>query len=158
MNYFKNCTTIDQLKNKFRELCKKLHPDHKGNQQEFIQMYNEFKRLSKKAEFYSGKQYNNVDADKFYNLIKMFDHLPENVYISFVGTFIWIEGATYECKEEIKSISLDGYNKPRFARRKKAWYFSPLDYKKKSGKRFELNQIKSKYGCETFKGKRKLLK
>ena len=29
-NYFINCTTLDEAKNLFKELCKKLHPDTSG--------------------------------------------------------------------------------------------------------------------------------
>ena len=49
MNYFNDCKTIDQAKNKFRTLCMKLHPDKGGKESEFIQMFNQFKELKLKG-------------------------------------------------------------------------------------------------------------
>jgi hypothetical protein len=40
-----------------------------------------------------------------------------------------------------------------WAKLKKAWFYSPLEYKKKSGKVVELSEIKSRYGCTSFKTK-----
>lgn len=150
--YFHNCKTLDQAKNLFRDLCKKLHPDTSGkdSQADFIRMYNEFKNF-RPSENKKGDE--NFNADKFYNLVKKFEHL-ENIKVSFVGSFVWLEdmvkGATYNQKEEIKKISLDGYNVARFARKKIAWYFSPLDYKQRSKSGKSLDQIKNTYGCNSF--------
>ena len=37
--------TIEEAKNKFRDLCKMLHPDTSGydSQNDFVKMFNEFK-------------------------------------------------------------------------------------------------------------------
>lgn len=45
--YFETAKTIEQAKNLFRDLCKKLHPDTSGfdSQSEFIKMFNEFKNF-----------------------------------------------------------------------------------------------------------------
>ena len=149
MNYFKNCTTLDEAKNLFRKLCLKLHPDHGGKAKDFIKMRAEFKslRFDKEQSF---------DFDKFESLIYAFNGL-ENIEINFVGSFIWLKdieyGAMYRQKETIKSINLDGYNKARWASKKKLWYFSPVDYKKKSGKNTNFEQIKQFYGCKSFASK-----
>lgn len=47
--YFTGCVTQRELKKRYRELAKKLHPDHGGNQDEFIAMKNEYDRLMKHA-------------------------------------------------------------------------------------------------------------
>lgn len=157
--YFKNCITIDEAKTLFRKLCLELHPDKGGKQSEFIKMYNEFKQFKPKTDKF--KQSEKFDAEKFYNLIQKFEGLND-VKISFVGSFIWLEdlrkGAMYEQKEQIKSIIIDGYNSPKWARKKVSWYFSPKDYKKTSKKRLSLGEIKGIYGTQEFEQKRALLK
>lgn len=157
MQYFKECTTIDEAKNLFRKLSKELHPDTSGKDTgvEFIKMYKEFESF-KPSDNKSGETFN---AQKFYNTIKKFEGL-ENIKVSFVGSFIWLEdevkGATYKQKEALKSINIEGYNTARFHGKKKCWYFSPADYKQKSRSRKSLEEIKNTFGCESFKTKQRL--
>lgn len=144
MKYFTNCQTIDEAKTLFRKLCKTLHPDKGGNAKDFINMFNQFKNFKP-----SKGNANEFDADKHYNIIQKFDKLND-CDISFVGTFIWVENTRIEQKETIKSIKIDGYNTARWAKNKKAWYFSPLDYKRKGRKNYSLDSIKNHFGTETI--------
>ncbi len=161
MKYFNDCNTIDQAKNLFRNLCKFLHPDTSGrdSQSEFIVMFAEFKKFKPTAEQTEQQKedYTNFDPSEFYDMIKNFDQLEE-INISFVGSFIWLEdeiqGATFQQKDNIKAIKLIGYNNARFASVKKSWYFSPEDYQQKSRGKKTLEQIKNTYGCKTFKNKK----
>lgn len=146
MKYFNDCNTIDEAKNLFRKLCLKLHPDKGGDASEFISMFNEFKAFKPSQ---GTEQNDPFDADKFYNLVQQFENF-EGITVNFVGSFIWIEGDTLKHKDNLKKIVLDGYKPIFWARVKKAWFFSPLDYKKKSGKTTTLDNIKNKYGCKSF--------
>jgi DnaJ-class molecular chaperone len=150
--YFNNCNTLDEAKTLFRELSKKLHPDTSGSDTAhlFISMFKEFKAFKPRQ---TNEQDDNFNADEFYNQIKNFDGLND-IRISFVGSFIWLEdieaGATFYQKDIIKAVKIDGYNNARFASQKKLWYFSPLDYKQKSRSNKGIDEIKSTYGCTTF--------
>ena len=152
MNYFKDISTLDKAKNLFRDLCKKLHPDTSGysSQADFIRMFNEFKAFRPTD---GRKEDATFNADKFYNIVKRFEHL-EDINVSFVGSFIWLEdvvkGATYNQRQSIKDIRIDGYNFARFASKKLAWYFSPQDYKQFNKGKKTLDQIKDAYGCKSF--------
>lgn len=154
--YFTNCTTLDQAKNLFRDLCKKLHPDTSGydSQSEFIKMFAEFKKFRPTQTKENDNSFESFNADKFYDLLKKFDLLSD-ITVSFVGSFIWLEdvtyGATFRQKETIKNIVIDGFNSAKFASAKKSWYFSPSDYVQKSRATKSLNEIKHTYGCNTFK-------
>lgn len=157
MNYFNNCNTIDEAKKLFRELCIKLHPDTSGrdSQNEFIKMFDQFKKFKPCNQTEQQKQdFKNFDAAEFYDMIKNFDGL-QDVTVSFVGSFIWLEdnkpGATFLQREKIKSIKLTGFNNARFATVKKSWYFSPEDYQQKSKSKKSLEELKTVYGCKTFK-------
>ena len=50
MTYFKNVKTIEDLKEKYRDLCKQLHPDNGGDTRAFQDMRNEFSDLCKKLK------------------------------------------------------------------------------------------------------------
>lgn len=160
--YLNNINTLDVAKSEFRKLSILLHPDTSGysSESDFIQMYNEFKALAETLKFNTGFESDkNFNADKFYNNIKKFEAL-ENIKISFVGSFIWLEdikpGAMYEQKEMIKDVKINGYNSARWARKKKNWYFSPEDYKQKSKSKKSLSELKNSYGCKSFKTKMNL--
>ena len=157
MKYFNDCKTLDEAKNLFKKLCIKLHPDTSGynSQSDFVKMHAEFKSVANKLKFKTGfEQDKEFNADHFYNNIKKFDGL-EDIKISFVGSFIWLEdlkrGAMYEQKDKIKKISLDGYNSARWAKRKLSWYFSPEDYQQKAKSKKSLEELKSQYRTKEFR-------
>ena len=152
--YFETAKTIEQAKNLFRDLCKKLHPDTSGynSQNDFVKMFAEFKKF-KPSENTNNEDF---DASKFYDLLKNFDVL-QDIKINFVGSFIWLEdmkpNSTYLQRNTIKSILLDGYNNVRFAPTKKLWYFSPVDYVQKSKSKKDFEEIKKTYGAKSFNSK-----
>jgi hypothetical protein len=148
--YFTNCNTIDEAKNQFRKLCLILHPDKGGKASEFIAMRAEFKAFKPSQKKENEPEFN---ADAFYNLVQKFEGF-EGLIINFVGSFIWLEGNTMQHKDALKQIKLDGFKPLFWAKLKKAWFYSPLEYKKKSGKVVELSEIKSRYGCTTFNAKK----
>lgn len=151
MFYFKDCTTLDEAKTLFRKLSHQLHPDKGGTHEEFIKLRAEFESFKPSKSFESDKDFN---RSKFYDMVMKFEGLRD-IKISFVGSFIWLEdmtpGATYGQREKIKGIEIEGKNQPRFAGKKKAWYYSPVDYKQKSKTKKSLDQIKDYYGCKAFK-------
>ena len=156
LQYFNDCTTIDEAKNKFKKLCFELHPDHNTGptaHADFINMREQYENFKPSQ--------GSDQADALYNIVKRFEVL-NNVLISFVGSFIWLEdeenheGSTKTQKEEIKKIILQGYNSPRFAFKRKKWYFSPQGYKQKfkSSKTFE--ELKNTWGSKTYKPQQRI--
>jgi curved DNA-binding protein CbpA len=154
-NYFNTCKTIDEAKNTFRKLSFQLHPDHNKSEtahKDFIDMKNQYDQF-KPSE---GRERNETDkADILYNTVKRFERI-NNVLISFVGSFIWLEdeegseGATKAQKEEIKKIIIEGYNPPRFASKRKKWFYSPLGYKQKFNSKKTFEELKNTWGSKTF--------
>ena len=156
IQYFQDCKTIDEAKNLFKKLCFELHPDHNTGptaHADFINMRAQYETF-KPSE---GRERNATDqADALYNIVKQFEPL-ENVLVSFVGSFIWLEdapghtGSTKAQKEEIKKILLEGYNAPRFAFKRLKWYYSPEGYKQKFRSKKTFEEIKNTWGSKTYK-------
>jgi hypothetical protein len=153
-NYFNDCNTLDEAKNKFKKLVFKLHPDTSGydSQSDFVKMYAQFEKFRPSTPLKDDEKFN---AEQFYNIVRQFDGL-KNVLITFVGSFIWLEdelgheGSTKEQREHIKSILIDGYNSPRFSTNRIKWFYSPEGYKQKfrSSKTFE--EIKRTWGSKSY--------
>lgn len=152
MNYFKDCSTLDEAKKVYRKLLMQFHPDKPtGSHTKTVDLINQFKAFRPTKQSNTDKDFN---FDKFHNLVMKFEHL-NGLTVSFVGSWIWIEGNTYPQKDKIKAIKIEGANPARFASKKKAWYIAPENGGKKrrsSGK--SLEQIKAVYGAETYKTKR----
>jgi len=163
MKYFQDCQTLDQAKDLYRKLCKELHPDNNNGIDKGVgAVILEFKAVSKVLKFKTGKDIDkDFDADKFTDLLAKFEHL-QDINISFVGSFIWLEdainGATYRQKEAIKNIKIDKMSTAKFHGKKKVWFFSPIDYKQFSKGSKTLAKIKSDHGCNTFaiKGRKQI--
>lgn len=47
MNYFKDCKTQDDVKRLYRELAKKIHPDHGGSDKEMIELTRQYDEMIK---------------------------------------------------------------------------------------------------------------
>lgn len=167
MNFFQNCTTIDEAKKLYFELAKKLHPDKnldKDTTKMFQDLNNQFEAFRPKAgkEKYKNEASEHRPKDYIYvinELIKLMEIEP-NLQISINGSFIWVSGNTYSVKSQIKGIlkNSDGTEKyPEhmlkvgFARKKMQWYFSPKTYKKRSKRVLSFDQIKDLYGNEDVK-------
>ena len=149
-NLFKDCSSWDEAKTLFRKLSKTMHPDLGGTHEQFIELVKQFENFT--PTYSEDNKFANAEFDKrkFADIIELLKDL-DDVTISFIGTFIWIEGNTYSQKDKIKAIKLQGYNSARFASKKKAWYFSPIDYKKKSKKLYNMDDIKQMFGADSYK-------
>ena len=64
-----------------------------------------------------------------------------------MGSWIWLSGETKIIKEKLKELNF------KWASKKKMWYYGEM--KGRSQKEKSLDEIKSKYGCETVKTKSK---
>ena len=155
-NLFKGCKSWDEAKTLFRTLSKKMHPDLGGTHEQFIELVKQFENFT--PTFSQENEFANAEFDKrrFADIVELLREL-DDVTISFVGTFIWIEGNTYSQKDVIKALDLPNYNKARFASKKKAWYFSPIDYSKKNGKVYGMDEIKQMFGSQSYSQKKILI-
>ncbi len=158
-NYFAKCNTLDDAKNLFRRLVFELHPDTSGYKSEpdFVRMYKEFDEFRPIAE-HARKGDEDFNVDVFYNIVKRFEEL-ENVLVTFVGSFIWLEdsegheGSTKSQKEDIKGIIIEGFNKPRFSGKRCKWYYSPEGYKQKFKSKKSFEELKFTWGHKTYDNK-----
>ncbi|MCL2095575.1 MAG: hypothetical protein FWH10_01575 [Oscillospiraceae bacterium] len=64
----------------------------------------------------------------------------DDVIIEIIGCFIWLTGNTRQYKDKIKSLKFNWHSK------KIAWYLKPDDYKKRSHKDYDLEEIRNMYG------------
>lgn len=109
MKYFDGCVTNADVKARFREWCKKLHPDCGGSAVEFSAMKDEYeiafencKRVNRAKDGTTYERDTNetaADYMKAYEAIMRFADLV----IELCGTWLWVGGNTKEHKNELKA-------------------------------------------------------
>ena len=157
--WFKGYNTAEEVKKRYRDLCKMYHPDlHPGEEFEaFMKEINaEYDSVWEQA-----KNTHTADPNAGYTREKAssveFEHKPEfirkvisklvcceGLQIDIVGTWIWVMGQTFTYKQTLKDLGF------KWSSTKKAWYLKPDDSPAARYKKMSLEEIKTKYGCESF--------
>lgn len=150
MKYFEGLSEEKEIKQRYKELAKKYHPDL-GGDKEIMQAINaqytscmegHYQRAGKSISEIDELMKNDENARKALMQVLLF----EGIKIELCGSWIWITGQTKEVKENLKSA---GY---RWAAKKKAWYWRPAEqaFKRKCGSR-SLSWIRDRYGSDDIK-------
>lgn len=141
INFFKNVKNLEDLKNQYRKLAKKYHPDINPEGSEAMKKINlEFEFLFEQLKT---KKTQTETAQEFRDIISKIINL--NINIEIIGNWIWITGKTYPVKVKLKAAGF------KWSKNKKAWYWHPAGYKKFSKKKFSLDEIRDLYGSQKVK-------
>lgn len=154
MKYFTDCQTQEELKKEYRRLCKMLHPDNGGDINEFKKMQADFETAASGPAWNTFTNKDNKTYQKetvetpaeFMEVIEFLSGL-KNIEIELCGTWLWITGKTYDCRNELKKVGA------RYSRNKNAWYIHHDKYRKKSKKKMTLDDIRAMYGSTAVKNK-----
>lgn len=147
MTYFINIRTLEELRKEYRRLVKENHPDN-GGDSEIIKIINveyeiRFKQLEACDTTAGAKTYDMAADEKLRAIINAIINL--NIEIEICGSWVWVSGNTYGCKDELKS---QGFH---WASKKKMWYWHDPKEQTRSNGKTTMDDIRSKYGSETVK-------
>lgn len=160
LKWFKDCKTLEEAKELYKKLCREYHPDLNENDTtetmksinaEFEQVFKTLKNKhrSEDTDTTTNSRENGAETTEtpaeFMNIIDTLIGC-EGLKIELVGRWIWLTGNTYPYKDIIKGLGF------RWANVKKAWYFRNEKNSCKSRKNLSLDEIKNKYGCQSFSG------
>ena len=146
--FFKGIKTFKELKDSYRKLAQKLHPDKEtGNHDQFVKMQAEYENMFKKmkdgkfdSEF-EFKQHTTVNYD-FKDIIDKLIFV-DGIDIEICGSWIWVWNVKWNEKEKHEQLKAIGLT---FAKGKKA-----LCYKgtvSKFRKNMTMEQIRNEFGSE----------
>ena len=156
MKYFKDCNTIQEVKTKYRQLAKELHPDKNGSTELMQNLNTEYAfvitKLAK-GESIIEEEVNRIitESEEYKNALTAIIHCT-GITIEVVGSWIWVSGETKAVKEILKA------NRFVWAKKKEnlsLWFFRSEEFscKNRLAKHTEFNAIKSKYGSYEIKTK-----
>lgn len=142
---FENIKKVEDVKKKYRELCKLTHPDMEGKEEEFKNMnkyyLNRLKELDGEESEDKKHRYKyneDLESEIINKINKVFQNtIGININIYIVGFWIWIEGETYKCNSVLKSLGF------KYPGHRKKWYYEVIKSRYTKG---DFNSIASKYG------------
>ena len=94
---------------------------------------------TKDGTAYSAKEETSETAEQFKDLINELMKM-DDIIIEIIGCFVWLTGNTKPYKEKLKELKFMWHSK------KMAWYLKPKEYKKRSQKDYDLEEIRTMYG------------
>lgn len=151
--WFTGIKTIEELRQRYRELLKKYHPDNENGSVEVTQEINaEYDRLfdilskEEHKDEETPKYDYQAENDAFKAVLNTIIHI--NADIEIIGSWIWIHGG-YEYRELLKSVGC------KYAPKKKCWCFHYGDYVRYHKGEVSLEEIRQKYGSKKVNSKSK---
>ena len=151
INYFSDCTTIEQIKKRYRELAQKFHPDHAGGNGEIMKeinlQYEQFKGMKFTATNHETQKTYEQNFDPFDGYREIIDTIINlsGITIELCGTWLWVTGVKKEDKEKQAILKELGF---KFSGKKLAWYYHAGTYRKKTKKNLTIDEIRNMYGSE----------
>ena len=141
--------TQEQLKKMYRKLAMQYHPDCGGEEEAMKQINAEYEILfgqvgnifiNAKGENYTKDNTGELPED----FIKIINELIKfhGVVIEICGSFIWLSGDTKPYKEQIKALGF------KWSSNKVMWYLAPAWYKRRSRKKYSMEEIRDMYGSK----------
>lgn len=154
MNYFKNCASVIEAAQLYKELIKVNHPLRGGNEFIFnaiVKQFTEFnepeaeeapKPKQEPKKIQKAQEIKELDEETKEAALKASE--LEGVKIEILGVWIWARGNTKDVKGDLKNIGF------KWAKKKddlSAWFYRSEANKvfKNRGKGLEIEEIKNKY-------------
>jgi len=147
--YFTGCSSLDEVKRRYKELAMKHHPDRGGDKATMQAINLEYESIKKNSAFHYWKQKEEYKQDyiEFPEIINKIVGL-QDIVIELIGNWVWISGNTYIHKTKLKEAGF------LYANEKKFWYWRPHDYKSANRKPQTMDYIRDKYGSDVYKQER----
>lgn len=155
MKFFKNVTTLEELKKEYRRLAMLHHPDRGGDEEtmkainaEHDRLFEQLKRQHNAradADTTGRTRHTTETAEEFRAVIIKLLRL-DGLRVELCGNWLWVTGETRKHREALKAAGL------KWSQNKAAWYWHhPEDgYKRWGRKAASMASIRMKYGSTVY--------
>lgn len=153
-NWFAGVTTLQALRERYKELAKAYHPDlnpEAGDEamQQINAQYDELVKCLSRVSSDGCTETTEQEARSAQDLAMQYREIIMKIInlsgliVELCGSWLWVSGETYANREKLKSAGL------RYASKKQMWYWRPEEAAcHKSRKGSTMNDIRRRYGSE----------
>ena len=141
-SFFKNCRTLQEVKQQYKKLAMHYHPDRGGDEETMKQINQAYDGIISNPFFNFSGQKDEVKEDfiKFPEIINQI--IGFNVKIEICGSWIWLSGNTVKYKEDLKRIGF------RWSPNKIMWYWRPFGFRSVNKTPQTMEYIRNIYGSD----------
>lgn len=149
MKWFSDINNLADLRNRYKQLLFKYHPDNNSNtnttaiMQEINSEYDELLKHFTSNQTSSNNDYSAETELK--NILDEVVKIKADILIELIGTWIWISGNTYSIRKQLSELGFD------WAPKKKMWYWGKSSHRCTSP--MEMSMIREKYGSVVYKSR-----
>lgn len=145
MIWFKEVTSVEELRSQYKALALKYHSDVGGSVKAMQEINSEYDTLFArlKAERKEGEEshaYDENEEDKAFRAV-LNQIISYSMTIEIIGSWVWCFDC-YPYKDKLKELGF------RFAPKEKAWCWHNGDYKRYHKDEISLDEIRAKYGSQ----------
>lgn len=145
MKWFKDVSSIEELRKRYKELLKKHHPDNGGNEETMKEINRQYDTLFAQMSSENksdGQSYTQEENEQFKMILNAISGF--NMTVEIIGSWIWAFDS-YAYKDRLKALGF------RYAPKKRAWTWHSGEYHRFNKKEVPLSHIRAKYGCQTIR-------
>jgi curved DNA-binding protein CbpA len=154
--YFADCQCLEDVKETYRKLCFKYHPDISKETNctqimqeintEYTKAFNTYKDIHRNAqkETYTARETSTETPEEFSNIINAIIHFV-GIKIEIIGKWIWITGNTMPYREDLKKLKFT------WCSNKKAWTYHRPEDRKLTKQTYSFDTIRSMFGSQEIK-------
>ena len=104
-HYFHGCSSLEEVKKRYKELALKHHPDRGGDTATMQQINLEYESVLKNP-FYSFSEKSEQEQQEFIKYPEIINQIIglDGVIIEIIGNWIWLSGNTYPFRTQLKEI------------------------------------------------------
>lgn len=144
MKWFSEVSNIDNLRNVYKKVLVKYHPDNNPNSDttRIMQEINsEYDQLLK--QFQQSSDYKEtVLEEELKSVLNEVVKLKADITIELIGSWIWIQGNAYSIKDKLKELGF------KWASKKKMWYWGTMVHGCRTS--MDMSYIRQKYGSTVY--------
>lgn len=148
MGYFQNIKDLNELRNAYKKLLIKFHPDNNPQMdttnimQEINAEYDALLQRFKSSSEYTSSAEADFNEDELKHILNELVKLNADIVIEIIGTWIWVKGNTYPVKSQLKALNF------KWSSQKHMWYWGTLTHRVHNA--MPMEYIRMKYGSTIY--------